>query len=163
MSFTSDTVIEQSPGSWRQVEAYEKGDPISAASSLGTAWSWAESTVVYNVGGETRPQPAIYIRFGGGGELVVSLDQPMMTRGGAMKPANALDPETDTLVGSDGSAVPVTTVMTGMFNGRFYDLVATTEQWEGTGDGHLLNCAGVICGDYLVQMHQGEERNASER
>lgn len=159
MTFTSDTVIQQSPGSWKQAETYEKGDPISAASSSGPGWSWTESAVVAVLGGEPRTDIGVYIKFGDGGELVVSLDQPMMIKGGTMKAASDLVPEADSLVGSDGTLLPVLTVMLGEVSGRFFGIVATSEQWQGNLNGHLLDCAGVICGDYLVQIRLGDEQN----
>lgn len=160
MTFTSDTIVQSVPDRWKQAQTYQKGDPISAASSSGTNWSWTTSSVVFASHAGAQEPSAVYIRFAGG-ELVVSNDQPMMTKGGVLKRANALDPEADSLTGPDGSTVPLISITLGIFRGLFCALVATSEQWEGKVDGHLLNCAGVVCGDYLVQMYLGDDRNAS--
>jgi len=142
----------QSPKGWEQIEFFHSGDPISVASASGAGWTWTTSPVVFASDGGPQERYAAYIRFAEG-DLVVSVDQPMMTEGGVLKPANTLDPEKDSLIGLDGSAVPLISIALGMFRGLFYALVANSDQWEGKVDGHLLNCAGVICGDYLVEMN----------
>jgi len=151
-------MIQSFPDSWKQVHTFQRGDPISAASSSGTAWTWTTSSVAFTSEGGPQEPNAVYIGFAGG-ELVVSFDQPIMTKGGVLKRASALDPETDSLMAPDGSAVALINITLGIFSGFFCAIVATSDQWEGRVDGYLLNCAGVICGDYLVQMYLGDDRN----
>jgi len=109
----------QSPKGWEQIEFFHSGDPISVASASGAGWTWTTSPVVFASDGGPQERYAAYIRFAEG-ELVVSVDQPMMTEGGVLKPANTLDPEKDSLIGLDGSAVPLISIALGMFRGLFY-------------------------------------------
>jgi hypothetical protein len=165
MCFALNTPIE-SPKGPRPIEDYFVGDPVVAASAAGDgSWSWATYAVEFSSGtGPGRDQPAmVYIHFGEEGVLIVTPDQPLLIGGGMLKRADQLVPGTDSLVAAGGGTVPIEQVSVGSFAGGIHDIatgISSSLEWDGSLDGHLLNAAGVICGDFVLQIRQGDPRMA---
>jgi len=161
MVFAWNTQIE-SPEGPRPVQDYVTGDAVMAASAAGTGWAWARSSVVFSAGkGPGSQQPAmVYVHFGDMGGLVVTPDQLLMLAGGKLIRADRLVPGSDSLAGAEGGAFPVEMVSIGMYVGGIHDIATGAMQWNGGLDGHLLNCMGVIGGNYVLQIFQGDPRMA---
>lgn len=162
MVFAWNTQIE-SPEGARPVQDYAIGDAVMTASAAGTGgWAWARSSVVFSEGtGPGSQQPAmVYIHFGEMGGLVVTPDQLLMLAGGRLIRANLLVPGSDSLAGAEGGAFPIEMVSIGMYVGGVQGIATGDMQWNGGLDGHLLNCMGVIGGDYVLQVFQSDPRMA---
>jgi hypothetical protein len=164
MSFAFETPAE-SPKGPRPIQDYAVGDPVMAASAENGAWAWAARDVAFSSGtGPGGHQGAmIFIRFGEERELIVDQDQPMLIAGGKLQTASRLVPGRDSLVAADGSALAVTSVSVGRYDGGVHaiaTMVGGGLDWDGSLDGHLLNCAGAICGDYVLQIRHGDPRMA---
>jgi hypothetical protein len=105
----------------------------------------------------------VFIHFGAGGSLIVTPDQPMLIAGGKLQTADRLVPGIDTLVAADGGALPILATSIGQFDGGIQDIatgIGASLDWDGGLDGHLLNCAGAICGDFVLQIRHGDPRMA---
>lgn len=164
MCFAYDTPVE-SPKGPRPIQDYVVGDPVMAASAQGEGWAWAPHNVEFSSGtGGSYTQTMVFILFGDDGKLVVSPDQPLLLAGGKLQTANRLVPGQDSLTAAaDGSALPIETVSIGTFAGGVHDIatgVSAGLEWDGSLDGHLLNCAGAICGDFVLQVRHGDPRMA---
>lgn len=164
MSFAYDTQV-QSPDGPRLIQEYAVGDHVLAASEAGGGWAWAAGTVAFSSG--TGPGghhgAMIFVRFGEGGGLIVDPDQPLLVAGGKLQTANRLAPGRDSLVAADGRALPVMEVSVGEYAGGVQAIATMAGgglDWDGSLDGHLLDCAGAICGDYVLQIRLGDPRMA---
>lgn len=164
MSFAFETPVE-SPKGPRPIQDYVAGDPVMAASEENGGWAWAPHAVEFSSGTASGGQATmVFILFGDGGKLIVSPDQPLMLAGGTLQTADRLVPGRDSLVAAGGSALPVEQVSLGTFAGGVHaiatGIVPGSLDWDGSLDGHLLNCAGAICGDFILQIRHGDPRMA---
>ncbi|MEA3062806.1 MAG: hypothetical protein QOJ94_2587 [Sphingomonadales bacterium] len=165
MSFAFGTAIE-SPDGPRAIEDYAVGDRVMAASEDGSSWAWAPREVAFSSG--TGPgggqSEMVYLRFGDGVELVVTPDQPLLVAGGKLQTADRLVPGADSLVAADGRLLPIAQVSLGQFDGGVHAIATAiggaSLDWDGSLDGHLLNAVGAICGDFILQIRQGDPRMA---
>jgi hypothetical protein len=162
MVFAWNTQIE-SPGGPRPIQDYAVGDWVMTASAAGTGgWAWAPASVVFSAGtGPGGQHPAmVYLHFGETGGLVVTADQLLMLAGGRLLRADLLVPGSDSLAGAKGGTFPIEMVSVGMYVGGVHDIATAGMQWNGSLDGHLLNCMGVIGGDFVLQVSQSDPRMA---
>jgi hypothetical protein len=165
MSFAFGTAIA-SPGGPRPVEDYAVGDRVMAASEEGASWAWAAREVAFSSG--TGPggggQPMVWLSFGDGSGLIVTPDQPMLVAGGKLQTADRLVPGADSLVAADGRLLTIAQVAVGQFDGGVHAIAAAIDgaglDWDGSLDGHLLEAAGAICGDFVLEIRQGDPRMA---
>ena len=164
MSFAYDTPVA-SPDGPRPIQDYAVGDHVLAASEAGGGWAWAPGMVAFSSGtGPSGHQGAmIFVRFGEERQLIVDMDQPMLIAGGKLQTASRLAPGRDSLVAADGSALAIMEVMVGRYDGGVHAIATMAGgslNWDGSLDGHLLNCAGAICGDWVLQIRHGDPRMA---
>jgi hypothetical protein len=164
MCFAFETPVE-SPKGPRPIQDYVVGDPVLAASAANGGWAWAPHIVEFSSGtGGGGEQIMVFILFGEGGKLIVSVDQPLLLAGGKLQTANRLVPGRDSLTAADGSALAIEQVSIGTFTGGIHDIATgigpASLDWDGSLDGHLLNCAGAICGDFILQIRHGDPRMA---
>ena len=158
MTFAYGTPV-QTPDGAKPIEDFEVGDPVLAAVAAGGGWQWEVGAVQFSQGtGPGGLQPTmVFIRFGEEGELIVTPDQPMLIAGGRLKRAQLLVPGEDALTAADGSALPILIVSLGAYDGGVHHIATNWDGGrDGKLDGHLLNAAGAICGDYFLQIHQDE-------
>ncbi|HEX5184456.1 MAG TPA: Hint domain-containing protein [Allosphingosinicella sp.] len=150
MSFAADTRVN-TPGGMRPIGELRKDDSVLAASLDGGKPIWSSEAVVLAAdipGGERQ---MVVLRYGADGELVATFDQPFLLASGKVKEARLLVPG-DALLGADGEPVALNMIVEGTYSGALADIVAGTLEWHGTIDGHLLDVAGLACGDYLVEV-----------
>jgi len=164
MSFAYDTPV-RSPDGQRPIQDCAVGDRVLAASEAGGGWAWAPGQIGFSSGTGAGGHQAgmFFIRFGEAGRLIVVPDQPLLITGGTLQTASRLMPGRDSLVAADGSALPVTDVSVGQYDGGVHAIAMMAGgglDWDGSLDGHLLECAGAICGDYVLQIRLGDPRMA---
>jgi hypothetical protein len=164
MSFAFGTAVE-SPGGPRAIEDYAVGDRVMAASEDGGSWAWAAREVAFSSGtGPGGGHTMVWLSFGDGAGLIVTQDQPMLVAGGKLQTADRLAPGADSLVAADGRLLTIAQVSLGQFDGGVHAIATAiggaSLDWDGSLDGHLLEAAGAICGDFILQIRQGDPRMA---
>ena len=157
MSLANGTRMQTAVGS-RPVEIFAVGDMVLAGSGREGSWSWAPTAVQFSSGtGPGHWQPAmVYLRFGEDRELIVAPDQLLMTDGNRLQRAGLLVPG-NSLIAADGTAVALDLVSMGGFQGGAHSIAMNIDASNAQWDGHLLVCAGVIGGDFWLQMRQEEQ------
>ncbi len=154
MCFAYGTSVQLPDGS-RAIERLEIGDPVLAASARDGGWAWQLETVRFSEGagpgGAGMRQTMVSLGFGEGARLIVTPDQPMLLASGLLRRADRLTPGRDRLVASGGDAIDLLEVSLSLFGGGIHS-IATSFDPARSLDRHLLACAGVICGDYALQL-----------
>lgn len=141
-------------GGWRAVELFQVGDKVLA---LNAAEEWEERVVQFSNGtgsGSVIPM-AIYILFEDQRELIVTPDHVLMLQTRVLKQAQALSPG-EYLLGADLKPVRIVKVERGEWQGRIHNIATSGGPQDGPA-GHLLNTAGVISGDFMVQIQQQQQ------
>lgn len=162
MSFAYDTRIAVPSSGEVPIQSLAVGDSVQAASLRpGEAPFWEPSEVELSEGiAPGLAETAVAIAFSDGGPPLVCVpDQIFVGADGRLVAADLLAPG-DALLRPDGGQRPIVSVVLGRFIGGLHD-VATSRDWNGSPDGHLLAADGVIAGDYLVQLHLGPSRPGS--
>lgn len=122
--------------------ALENGKPL-----------WSTKKVTFSAGVAGGDHPAmVYINHGvDQADLICNADQVFVLANGEMVRAAQLTLN-DELLGENGEAVPIHLVAIGNYKGGIHH-ISTGNEWGGSPDGHLLLAAGVVVGDFSLQMH----------
>jgi hypothetical protein len=158
--FAYDTPIA-APSGFKPIQDFKINDQVIVANHLatdsGVKLSWFPKNVLFSAGtGPKSHEPLmIYLHYGNGLQLICSIDQPFLMPDGKLKRADRLVPGKDELVLAAGDTAPIHEIKLGEYEGGVHH-IATDLNFEGSVDGHLLNCNGVVTGDYLLQLHQDE-------
>ena len=154
MGFTNGTMVN-TPNGPKAIEAVQTGDVVRVASLVGGGGGlvWTNGTVQMNAGtADMRSRaPAIFIAFGDS-QIVCSAGQPFLMPDGRMKPAERLDPGVDRLVEPDGTHVTIGAIQLGEPQHGEH-AIAIAGDYAGTPSGHLIEAGGIVCGDYVLQLH----------
>lgn len=158
MGFANDTAIG-TPGRDRPIQSIAVGDQVLAGwPADGQALprlSWKPALVSFSQGVPPgQPNTMIFLRFASG-NLVCTPDQILMLANGKLKRADQLVPGDDALVGKDGQAITLQAIRLGTFTGGDHAL-ATSDTFDGSIGGHLIQAGGVVVGDFMLQMHFAE-------
>lgn len=97
----------------------------------------------------------VYIRAAGDRQWVASFDHLFLMSNGKLKRADRLVPGRDQLMTAEGTALDINSCQIGIWRGGLHH-IATGLHFTGTLDGHLINSAGVVSGDYCLQINQHE-------
>ncbi len=153
----NDTLVAI-PNGFKAISTITKGENVLAASTevkgdkLQMNWSSAE--VNFSAGtGSTGHQPMmVYIVLEDHlNDLICNMDQVFLLANGKYSKAGKLQPGQQ-LVNKDGNPVIIQLVSIGAYNGGVHH-ISTNKPWNKNPDGHLLLAAGVVAGDYTLQLH----------
>lgn len=149
------TMIRLPEGGMERIETVAKGEQVLSGSfDPGGALVWAPAPVTFSNGtGGGDSHFTVHLSFGHQdgptGEFVCSPDQPVVLFDGKLVQASQLHVR-DRLMSADGTAVAVRSVAIGEYRGGFHHLgVGRSADPEG---GHLLQAAGLVVGDYYLQL-----------
>jgi hypothetical protein len=147
------------PEGFTKIEKILKGDNIVAAEvnieGKDVKLNWNPVKIEFARGAENTHEPAmVFLFYGEEKNIICTTDQVFMLSDGKLTTAGKLMPN-DELIDKDGQAVPIHTVSIGHFNGGVYH-IGTKLQFDGNVDNHLLLAAGVVAGDYTLQIHFSE-------
>lgn len=155
MAFDAATPIA-APDGWRRIDSFIAGDQVMAGSRSatgGTQLTWSPVKVSFSQGTGESDQTMMYLRLGDGGgqSFTCSLGQPLLLFDGKLARAESLRPNQQ-LVDRGGNPVLVQKVSLGEFKGGV-NIIATDAPWTGSPEGHFVLAAGVVTGDYTLELH----------
>jgi len=148
------------PQGERSIETFVVGDEVSAASVASSggklSFQWSPAVVRFSNGtGPLPPAPhyptMVFVNFDDGRSLICTNDQLFMLSTGKLKQASRLT-LADRLVAADGSEVPILSVSLAEYSGGLHH-IATSVNFDGDINGHLLNSNNIVTGDYVLQVH----------
>ncbi|MGN6253459.1 MAG: hypothetical protein ACTHO8_00495 [Solirubrobacterales bacterium] len=149
------TAIGVPEGTQRPITEIGKGDTVAAGRTSGGQLEWEPATVGFSQGAHGGgPAPVVRVAYGEREGLTVAPDQPLMLTDGALTTAARLAAGQE-LMGVNGEPVPVGEVRLGEHEGGVHH-IATSPDWNGSIDGHLLQANGVVIGDFTLQLHLSE-------
>ncbi|MCD7041274.1 hypothetical protein LRQ11_30465 [Pseudomonas sp. MAFF 311095] len=159
--FAWGTQIRVATGEYRIVQTIQQGDPVLTSTVAVVngkpKLNWVSRPVTFSDGMAPSPgQPAVLLQYGDKGELVVTLDQPMVLADGRFKAADRLTLD-DKLVDREGKPVKLHAVVLGKFTVGFHAL-ATNDFSQHDPSLWCLETNGVVAGDHLVMAMQDDER-----
>lgn len=133
-----------------------EGEQVLAASVDGNGGIvWSGALVDFSKGsGDSGEQPLmIYMALGADGkqDFICTMDQPIMLADGKMTIASKLRPG-QLLMGRDGQPVEAHLVSLGAYKGAVHH-IGIGAPWKGSVDQHLLCAAGLVVGDWDLQMN----------
>ncbi|WP_139487950.1 hypothetical protein [Brevibacillus dissolubilis] len=147
------------PVGMKAIEEFIVNDEVLVASEVQTAdgsmqLNWAPKSVLFSsgTGPDSSQASMIYLAYGDDQGLVVTPDHIFMLPNGKLKRADKLVPTEDQLLSPEGEAVPIHAVRLGSYKGGIHH-IATDLNFDYKVEGHLLNANGVVCADYLLQIH----------
>jgi hypothetical protein len=157
MVFAYGTMV-RGPTEFKPIEQYRDGDHVLAATMAPGGPHWTPREVAFSQGAGPSPHQSmmVYMVFGETESLIVTTDQIFLMKDGKLKRAADLVPESDFLTSEDGAGVPIREVRFGDYAGGVHAISASPNEWQGSMDDHLLDCAGIIAGDFLLQTHGDE-------
>lgn len=150
------------PSGYKPIQQIAVGESVLAATvtrtQSGTTIAWNANAVTFStgVGGASVNPAMIYLAFGtdqSAGDLICSTDQVFMLATGKLITAARLGVG-DELMDRDGNPVPVKTIALGSYKGGVHHI--STGELDFTNikpDNHLLLAAGVVAGDYTLQLN----------
>jgi hypothetical protein len=165
--FANGTLITVPEGKTKAIETLGIGEMIVTSKVSGKRgklkFDWKPAKVSFSNGtGPKSTEPVmIYIEFGDTNHLIVTPDHLFLMSNGKLKRADKLAPAKDDLVLSDGTTTHINKITIGQYVGGVHHIATTVEDlahFKGTVDDHLLVAAGVVTGDYLLQMFQKSDK-----
>jgi len=97
----------------------------------------------------------MFIQYGDKKLLIASMDHLFMLASGKLKRADRVVPHKDQLLGADGKALEILSSISGKWTKGLHH-IATGLDFTGSLDGHLIDSAGIVSGDYCLQINQHE-------
>lgn len=158
------TLIAVDGDRWKRIETVREGETVLVVSGDKTTRKWIPRKVGHSRG--TTPASHDYtirVRFDGKtltsnpNHLYLTID----VQSGEEKliRADRLSVKKHKLVSSDFKPVPITSIMHGNFTGGLWGI--GTDRSDTSVNAHLINTAGVISGDYFLQMtYEREHKRA---
>ena len=155
--FANGTLIA-SPTGAKKIEDYQVGDKVLAAGITGAAGStnleWSPARVGFSFGtSDGTQQGMVYLRYGSGTTMICTPDQLFLLATGKMIRADRLVPGRDQFVSPGGTPVALYEISLGVYKGGVHH-IATKPDFKGDLQGHLLNSAGIVAGDFDLQIRR---------
>ncbi|HEX8447993.1 MAG TPA: hypothetical protein VF652_00260 [Allosphingosinicella sp.] len=152
MGFAYGTAIS-GPSGEVAIERLQRDDEVMAASlDGGAAPFWTSSAVTFSQGsGPDGRAGMVYIDFVDLARLICEQDQLFLIAEGRLVPAGRLH-QGRSLLRPDGGERPIRSVSWGEYRGGIHG-IATSGEYRGSPDGHLIAAGGVIAADVLLQLH----------
>lgn len=154
------------PSGQKEIQKLAIGDLILAGSPAGNSGlSWKTATIRFSsgTGGGSQEPVMAFIRYGEN-RLICTIGHPFLLADGTIKTARQLIPGVDRLMSAEGDPVEISNTAAGSFRGGVH-AVATDIVYSGSLDQHLLVTAGVVTGDYCLEIYFGrqlEEESAAD-
>jgi len=135
------------------IQELKVGSEVRSAKLEGGAPVWSVSQVTFSAGVDGGDHPAmVYINHGDDStDLICNADQVFVLADGKLARAATLTLQ-DELMGEDGRPVKINLVAVGDYKGGIHH-ISTGNYWAGSADGHLLLAAGLVVGDFVLQMN----------
>jgi hypothetical protein len=154
--FANGTLVS-SPTGVKKIEDYQIGDKVLAAAMSGGAGSikleWSPARVGFSFGtSDGTEQGMVFLRYGSGTTMVCTPDQLFLLATGKIIRADRLVPGRDQFVAPDGTPVALYEISLGVYKGGVHH-IATEPGFKGDPQGHLLSSAGIVSGDFDLQIH----------
>lgn len=144
------------PNGVKAIEQFNIGDDVTVGGWDAQKLSWKTGTVKFSSGTDAGGHSTmVYIRAAGDRQWVASFDHLFLMSNGKLKRADRLVPGRDQLMTAEGTALDINSCQIGIWRGGLHH-IATGLHFTGTLDGHLINSAGVVSGDYCLQINQHE-------
>jgi hypothetical protein len=146
-----------SPWGLKKIEDFQRGDKVMAASLTATSGrvglQWNAAKVGFSFGTADGTQAGmVFLRYGANGSMICTPDQLFLLKDGKMKRGDRLVPGQDVLVDPNGGPVVLHSISLGTYHGGVHH-IATKPGFTGDLQGHLLNSAGIVTGDFDLQIH----------
>jgi hypothetical protein len=156
--FAYGTLIKTGAGAFQQVETFQVGDPVQAATvrlqNGRVELDWSVSNVAFSDGTSVAPdQIVVVIQYGESGEIVVTTDQPFLLPDGTLSRADFLVAGS-VVVGDTGQPVTLTRVEIGKHTIGIHS-IGTNAPFAHGIDKHLLSANGLVVGDQWLRGSQG--------
>lgn len=144
------------PDGTRVIEQFHVGDAVTVGNWEAQQLSWSTGTVKFSSGTDSGwASTMIFIQYTGDRRLIASPDHLFLMANGKLKRADRLVPGKDQLMSAEGTALDIYFVQSGKWSGGLHH-IATDLKFNGSLNGHLINSAGVVSGDYCLQVNQYE-------
>lgn len=154
--YANGTLISVPLGT-KKIEDIQVGDRVMAASIDGDmplgnlAWDAAKVGFSFGTGDGQQPE-MVYIHYGKSGSMICTTDQLFLLADGKVKRGDRLVPGVDQFVSPKGEPVELYEISIGAYRGGVHH-IATKRPFDGTLQGHLLGSAGIVTGDFDLQIH----------
>ena len=157
MGFANDTMLASDEDHFVPINEFGDQHVVTVAALVRegdeTRLSWSESKVVLSsgTGGGSGPNPMVYVETEDGVRVAATSDQPFVLADGRVEIAQKLAAGVQ-LMRSSGDPVAIASIEFGPFDGGVHAIAATALASPSL-DGHLINVAGLVVGDYVIQMN----------
>jgi hypothetical protein len=157
--FANGTLIAV-PTGVKKIEDFQVGDKVMTASigaeAGGADLVWEPARVNFSFGtGDSQHPEMVYLHFGDARSMICTRDQLFLLETGKVKRGDRLVPGRDQFVAPNGDAVDLHEISLGAYQGGVHH-IATQVPYNKTLQGHLLNSAGIVTGDFTLQIHADE-------
>ncbi|MGC5698869.1 hypothetical protein J4P02_01565 [Pseudomonas sp. NFXW11] len=144
------------PEGVKAIEQFAIGDAVTVGDWRGHELSWTTGSVKFSSGSDAGwKNTMMFIEIAGKKQVIASVDHLFFLASGKLKRADRLVPHKDHLMGSEGQALEVLSSISGSWDKGLHH-IATDMHFDGSLKGHLINSAGVVSGDYCLQINQHE-------
>lgn len=144
------------PDGVKAIEQFNIGDDVTVGDWNASKLSWKTGTVKFSSGTDAGSSSTMmFIQYGDKKQLIASMDHLLLLATGKLKRADRLVPQKDQLLSAEGQPLDILSSISGKWEKGLHH-IATGLQFTGSLDGHLINSAGIVSGDYCLQINQNE-------
>jgi hypothetical protein len=144
------------PNGMKAIEQFAVGDDVTVGNWTASKLSWTNGSVRFSSGSDAGwPSTMMYVAYSENKKLIASVGHLFLLASGKLKRADRLVPHQDQLMSAEGTPLDIISSVSGEWTGGLHH-IATDMHFTGTLDGHLINSAGVVSGDYCLQVNQNE-------
>lgn len=144
------------PDGVKAIEQFNIGDDVTIGDWSASKLSWKTGSVKFSSGTDAdSPSTMMFIQYGEKRLLIASMDHLFLLPTGKLKRADRVVPQKDQLLGADGKPLDILSSISGKWTKGLHH-IATGLDFTGSLDGHLIDSAGVVSGDYCLQINQHE-------
>jgi hypothetical protein len=158
------TPIAVAANDYKAVEQFLVGDMVLVT---GPDLSWKLAEVAFSAGTGFLSRASLFIKVtfevnGNEDFILVTQSQVFLMPDGTVKRADRLAPGVDQLVLAAGGTTPLISLEIGRY-GKGIHHIATSLGPTTDLDGHLINAAGIVIGDYALQMGLRDSQSETAR
>lgn len=144
------------PDGVKAIEQFVIDDAVTVGDWNAQQLTWKTGTVKFSSGSDAGwKNTMMFIEYAGNKQLIASVDHLFLLATGKLKRADRLVPQNDQLMSAEGTPYEVLSTISGSWDKGLHH-IATDMQFRGSLNGHLINSAGVVSGDYCLQINQHE-------
>ncbi|MEO0724885.1 MAG: hypothetical protein AAFZ63_10115 [Bacteroidota bacterium] len=142
------------PGGTKAIQLFNQGDEVSVAKYGKEGLSWHTGIVEFSSGSDAGSVATmIFVDCVDGRQLIASIDHLFLLATGKLKRADRLVPAMDQLMSAEGLPIDIKGTHSGKWTKGLHH-IATSPSKNLTLDDHLINSAGIVSGDYYLQINQ---------